>query len=64
MRDFGTHVITSVLAGVSLELTLFVSELTISASATGEFFKILEYNIHVNLTFMLSIIKKKVSVKI
>ena len=74
VRDFGTHVITNVLAGVSLELNLFVSndfmknnassELTISASATAEFFKILECNIHVNLTFMLSIIKKKVSVKI
>ena len=61
VRDYGTDVITSVLAGASIELNIFVSkyfmennassELTISASATAKFYKILGY---ANLTYKFS----------
>ena len=61
VRDFGTHVITSVLAGASLELNLFVSkdfmknnassELTISASARAQFITKVFGSISANYSF-------------
>ena len=60
VRDYGTHVITSVLAGAAIELNIFVSkdfmkdnaksELTISASATAKFTKVIA-SIFANYSF-------------